>query len=178
MKFCLLGDGSVGKTSIRENFIGREFRSTYLQTIGADFSTRYIKIDEQEYKVQIWDLAGQQHFRSVRKLYYKGSHGFIIVFDLTRLSSLENIIYWIYEAFNKIDEAPIPIVILGNKADIWNETEAGHVSLKSIKEVIKKIEETTMEGLKIPYLETSAKTGQNIQEAFNTMAEKIIDFAK
>ncbi|MHA2203636.1 MAG: Rab family GTPase, partial [Candidatus Hodarchaeales archaeon] len=118
-KICLLGDGGVGKTSLRERFLGKGFQSGYILTIGADFAVQNLEIDGTQYKFQIWDLAGQQRFEAVRALYYKGSHGAILVFDRTRPESLFNLENWKRELFTNVGRQ-IPYIILGNKSDLPN----------------------------------------------------------
>ena len=98
MKLILCGDGAVGKTAIRERYLGRGFSASYLQTIGADFSTteRTIEISgPKSVQYQIWDLAGQSEFQAVRGTYYEGCFGALMVFDITRPASFENIPKWI-----------------------------------------------------------------------------------
>jgi small GTP-binding protein len=170
----LLGDGAVGKTAIRENFLGFNFRANYLMTVGADFALQEIPVGDIVYKMQIWDLSGQTGFQDVRKMYYEGSHGFIVVFDLTRISTLKNIINWVSEAFSNLSYSPIPIAILGNKADLYNLSSDEHISQEMIEKTIQQIQEELIEGqFELPYFNTSAKTDQNIQKAFYSLAHLI-----
>ncbi|MCK5409392.1 MAG: GTP-binding protein, partial [Candidatus Heimdallarchaeota archaeon] len=80
-KIILAGDGAVGKTSIRERYMGKGFQESYLKTIGADFATKKIEKNEEQITFQIWDLAGQESYQSVRKSFYKGAIAAIMVFD-------------------------------------------------------------------------------------------------
>lgn len=170
-KICLLGDGGVGKTSLRERFLGKGFQSGYILTIGADFAVQDLNIDGQQYKFQIWDLAGQQRFEAVRKLYYRGSHGAILVYDSTRPESLYNLANWKQELFTNVGRE-IPYVLLGNKADLPNAIDGGEIS--------KFIEESQREITDIPFvikcLNTSAKSGLNVTEAFELLARTIKDY--
>ena len=99
MKVCLLGDGAVGKTALRKRYLGKQFSSGYVMTIGADFAVKKTEINTNDgtksVKFQIWDLAGQPRFNSVRELYYKGSHGGLLVFDITRRDSFSNLNSWV-----------------------------------------------------------------------------------
>ncbi|WP_455139691.1 Rab family GTPase [Candidatus Hodarchaeum mangrovi] len=170
-KICLLGDGGVGKTSLRERFLGKGFQSGYILTIGADFAVQNLEIDNRQYKFQIWDLAGQQRFSAVRTLYYKGSHGAILVFDRTRPDSLYNLENWKKELFNNVGRQ-VPYVILGNKSDLPNtidEEELNNFIEKSQQE-IQNIP------FRIKYLNTSAKSGENVTEAFSVLGRSIKDF--
>ncbi len=176
MKVCLLGDGAVGKTALRERYLGKQFSSGYVMTIGADFAVKKtnIKTDEgnKDVKFQIWDLAGQPRFNSVRELYYKGSHGALLIFDLTRRDSFTNLPSWIDELYRNSGRGIMPIALLGNKADLRNEAEDS-VSEKDALEFIKQLKIDYNIPYDIPYLETSAKTGENVDESFNHLAQNI-----
>ncbi|MFX0014753.1 MAG: Rab family GTPase [Promethearchaeota archaeon] len=168
-KICLLGDGGVGKTSLRERFLGKGFQSGYILTIGADFAVQNLEIDGMQYKFQIWDLAGQQRFEAVRALYYKGSHGAILVFDRTRPESLYNLENWKKELFTNVGRQ-IPYIILGNKSDLpgitVNQDELTSFLTKSQQEI-------TEINFTITFLNTSAKSGLNVTEAFTELGRTI-----
>ena len=122
-KIVLCGDGAVGKTSLRRAYLGQEFNSNYLETLGADFATKIIKIlyNEEEYQIKylIWDLAGQPNFNAVRTNYFKGSHAILIIYDVTNRKSYENVINWIHEIKKSLSGEGIPpISLLGNKIDL------------------------------------------------------------
>ena len=85
-KITLLGDGAVGKTSLRKTYLGEGFKDGYSMTIGADFAVKRLRIDDQDFVAQIWDLAGQQRFSAVREVYYRGTSGCLLVFDISRRS--------------------------------------------------------------------------------------------
>ncbi len=167
-KICLLGDGGVGKTSLRERFLGKGFQSGYILTIGADFAVQNLEIDETQYKFQIWDLAGQQRFEAVRALYYKGSHGAILVFDRTRPESLYNLENWKRELFTNVGRQ-IPYIVLGNKSDLPNAVDQEELS----KFVETSHREISGISFKIYYLNTSAKSGLNVTEAFTQLGRSI-----
>ncbi len=170
-KICLLGDGGVGKTSLRERFLGKGFQSGYILTIGADFAVQDLDIDGYKYKFQIWDLAGQQRFSAVRALYYKGSHGAILVFDRSRPESLYSLENWKRELFMNVGYQ-IPYILLGNKSDLPNSVDQS--VLNSFIEDSQK--EVTEIPYKIEYLDTSAKSGLNVTEAFTLLARTIKGF--
>ncbi len=167
-KICLLGDGGVGKTSLRERFLGKGFQSGYILTIGADFAVQDLDINEQKYKFQIWDLAGQQRFSAVRALYYKGSHGAILVFDRTRPESLFNLETWKRELFMNVGRQ-IPYIMLGNKSDLPNTVDQQVLDTF----IANSQKEVTDIQYKIEYLDTSAKSGLNVTEAFTLLAMTI-----
>ena len=178
-KISLCGDGKVGKTSIRERYLGHELPGSYSMTIGADFVAKKTEIAGNSVMFQIWDIAGQPYFKSVRKTYYKGSHGSLVVFDLTNRQSFENVPLWINEVWthNRSNNGgyPIPIVILGNKNDLITQKNPV-VSHEEISQQIMRINEYTRRkfNFEINYIPTSAKTGENISEAFKYLATHIM----
>jgi len=172
-KICLLGDGGVGKTSLRERFLGKGFQSGYILTIGADFAVQDIVVNDEQVKFQIWDLAGQQRFSAVRALYYKGSHGAILVFDRTRPESLYNLENWKKELFTNVGRE-IPYIILGNKSDLPNSVDDGELD----RFIQKSQTEITDIPYKIFYLNTSAKSGLNVQDAFESLGKVIRDYIR
>ena len=176
MKVCLLGDGAVGKTALRERYLGKQFSSGYVMTIGADFAVKKTEINTEEgkksIKFQIWDLAGQPRFNSVRELYYKGSHGGLLIFDITRRDSFTNLTSWIEELYRNSGRGTMPIAFLGNKVDLRDEVD-DPVTQNEAHKFIKQFKEQYKIDFEIPYLETSAKTGKNVDESFNILATTI-----
>ncbi|MHA1976298.1 MAG: Rab family GTPase [Candidatus Hodarchaeales archaeon] len=181
MKICLLGDGAVGKTALRERYLGKQFSSGYVMTIGADFAVKKTHINTEEgkksVKFQIWDLAGQPRFNSVRELYYKGSHGGLLVFDITRRDSFTNLTSWIEELYRNSGRGIMPITLLGNKVDLRNEVE-DPVTPEEAQAYIEEIKGEYEIKFDVPYLETSAKTGENVDESFNALAHTIRNYLK
>lgn len=170
MKICLLGDGAVGKTSLRRVFIGQHFIKEYIMTVGADFAIKEIAIPSEydkdvDLKFQIWDLAGQPRFKEVRPKYYQGVKGAILVFDVTRKDSLANLANWINE-LDEITNSELPYVIIGNKTDIRRKSKA-HVTTAQAKKYIDKT-------YNCEYLETSAKTGKNVTKAFELIGSELV----
>ena len=176
MKVCLLGDGAVGKTALRERYLGKQFSSGYVMTIGADFAVKKSKImteeGEKEVKFQIWDLAGQPRFNSVRELYYKGSHGGLLVFDITRRDSFSNLMNWVDELYKNSGRGKMPLTVLGNKVDLREEVD-DPVTKEEVFTFIKELKEAKGIPYEITYLETSAKTGANVDESFKILATSI-----
>ena len=118
LKIVLIGDGGVGKTAIRERYLGKGFKAQYLLTIGADFAMRDDVIRGESIRYQIWDLAGQQRFDAVREVYYKGSVGALLVYDVTRPDSYFNTPKWINELWTNNGRGRVPIVVVANKIDM------------------------------------------------------------
>lgn len=177
LKITLLGDGAVGKTSLRERFMGRGFKTQHLMTIGADFAAidKTVTYNDKDYEVtfQIWDLAGQQRFSSVRARFYQGSLGGLLLFDITRPESFQNLASWLNEIWkNSGSKSPVPVVILGNKSDLRSRSS---VDVKKAEEYCRQLTaNTTKFGFDIIYIETSAKDGINIDEAFNALGQRIL----
>jgi small GTP-binding protein len=181
MKICLLGDGAVGKTALRERYLGKQFSSGYVMTIGADFAVKKTQISTEEgkknVKFQIWDLAGQPRFNSVRELYYKGSHGGLLVFDITRRDSFTNLSSWVEELYRNSGRGVMPITLLGNKVDLRNEVD-DPITPDETQAYIEELKGKYDMNFEVPYLETSAKTGENVDESFNTLAHTIRNYLK
>ncbi|MHA2364085.1 MAG: Rab family GTPase [Candidatus Hodarchaeales archaeon] len=176
LKVCLTGDGAVGKTSLREQYLGQGFKSTYLPTIGADFAIKKMTYNELNIKFQIWDLAGQDRFKNVRSIYYTGCKGFLLVYDVTRRETLENCLNWIQEMKGTLkNTSNIPIMLIGNKIDLRETnakdcltTDDGNDMFLRIHDVMQNNPEHNR------FIETSAKTGQNVALGFEGLAESII----
>ncbi|RLI70277.1 MAG: hypothetical protein DRP02_08365 [Candidatus Gerdarchaeota archaeon] len=172
-KIVLLGDGAVGKTSIREQYLGKGFKEGYSMTIGADFCVKRVQLsNDLVVTFQIWDLAGQQRFDVVRAVYFKGTSGALLVFDVSNPRSFENLPSWLNELTKNNYNRIVPIVLIGNKTDLRGQTpclpkDAGLQYAKALSE---------WTGFEVPYLETSAKTGLNIDEAFRLLSRQIEAF--
>ena len=176
LKIVLIGDGGVGKTAIRERYLGKGFKAQYLLTIGADFAMRDDVIRGESIRYQIWDLAGQQRFDAVREVYYKGSVGALLVYDVTRPDSYFNTPKWINELWTNNGRGRVPIVVVANKIDM-RELSDDTVSPEQGRIFTERLTKLTRpEGFDCFYIETSAKTGVNIQAAFTLLGENIMRF--
>ena len=165
-KIVLLGDRAVGKTSLIRRFVYDQFSDDYIQTIGTKVSKKDIQVEmdgeKHEVTLVIWDVLGQQGYTQVQSAAFRGSHGALFVCDLTRKSTLYSILrYWI----PKLEEvAGVPGVLLANKRDLPN----WEIVMDDLEEFSK------ITGL--PYLLTSAKTGENVEDAFITLAKLMLLF--
>ena len=161
-KILLLGDSSVGKTCLLLRYTEWSFQDIHMVTIGLDYRLKSMKLKSgKDIKLQIWDTAGQDRFRALTKNYYKGSHGILLIYDVTNVQSLENVKTWVTQIREEASKDVI-IYIVANKIDM----EDGRLISKE------KGEELAKE-LGLPYMETSAKYGININETFEDLAERI-----
>lgn len=150
----MTGDAAVGKTSLVRRYIQHSFKENYLVTIGVQVSTQEIKLDNISIRLLVWDVAGQKSFQSVTPLYFKGADAAIIVFDVTNKETFENIENWLNRVFET--EKDSVVVLCGNKIDM---SYARIITPEEAKEKAKQ--------LNLPvYIETSAKTGEGVQELF------------
>ena len=117
IKLLLVGDSGVGKTNILTRFSKNEFNHNTKSTIGVEFGTKILNIKDHNIKLQIWDTAGQERYKSITVAYYKGSKGAIIVYDITRKESFNNILTWLNDIKNNADK-DIVIILVGNKCDL------------------------------------------------------------
>jgi len=178
VKLILMGDSAVGKTALRRRYLGEGFSSEYIATIGADFAHKRAQIGNTEIHFQIWDLAGQQQFSAVRSYYYKGALGGLLLFDVTRPTTLLNAENWVSEYWKHNGKGRIPFVLLGNKVDLRDQS-ASSVSDEDALGFCKRKSELTREaGYDVRYLPTSAKTGLNVEKAFETVGLSYLKFVE
>ena len=154
MKILLLGDSNVGKSCIVLRYTDNIFSHNLLNSIGVDFKLKNIEIDNKKIKLQIWDTAGMEKFRTITTSYYKGAHAFLIVFDITMRDSFDHIVKWMAD-IDKFAKPGVLRILVGNKCDLENErvvdeNEAKEIALK----------------YGINYIETSAKETTNIETLF------------
>lgn len=160
-KILIIGDSGVGKSALLVRYCDDTFNDTFISTIGVDFKIKTIEVDGKNIKLQIWDTAGQERFRTITSSYYRGSHGVILVYAVTDRASFSNVEKWVSEV-DKYATTNVKKLLVGTKSDLANQrvvpTEEG---------------EATAAKLKVPFIETSAKTSSNVEEAFLQMALEI-----
>ena len=161
-KILTIGESGVGKTCILRRFVENKFLKNHLATIGIDFKTKTLTINNQEIKLKIWDTAGQERFRNITTQYYKGADGIVLVYDVTEESSYEKIKDWMAQILSNTQRDEIGLVLLGNKCDMEPRTVTEEQGNKMAEE------------LEISYFETSALTGQGIREAFEQLTKDIM----
>lgn len=173
-----MGEGSVGKTSLRRTYMGEGFRSQYHLTIGADFAVKKMKLaGDHDVSVQIWDLAGQKHFESVRTTFYKGAQGALCVYSVVERGSFDAVMTWVNECWTNAAKK-IPIVLIANKIDLREQFVDNPVMAQTIvttEEGKALAEKIASQGVITSFLETSAKTGHNVEAAFLELAIKILE---
>jgi Ras-related protein Rab-7A len=165
LKVIILGDSGVGKTSLMNQYVNRKFSIQYKATIGADFLTKEIFVDDRNVTMQIWDTAGQERFQSLGVAFYRGADACVLVFDVNNVKSFETLDSWRDEFLIQAsprDPEHFPFVVLGNKVDV---EEAKRM-------VFQKRAQTWCQSKgNIPYFETSAKENFNVEQAFQTVAK-------
>ena len=165
-KILLLGDSGVGKSSLLLRYTKNEFISDLRSTIGVEFALKYLTVDNFQLKVQIWDTAGMERYRSITNAYYKGARGVIVVYDICRQKSFENVDKWIDDFKSKADDDAV-ILLIGNKSDLDEK-----------REVSKEEAESKAQKNKFGFMETSAKDNNNVQKAFETLFHEIVKIYK
>jgi len=162
-KICVIGEAAVGKTSLIRRFVLDKFDDRYLSTIGTKTSAKDIKItlDKKGFylTLQIWDILGLRCFSKLQRRAYKGAKGAFIVIDITRKETLRSFGDWLISLYKVAGE--IPVVVLGNKNDL--EAEIGR----------NEIEKVAVD-YGFPYYQTSARTGENVKEAFHTLGKLLV----
>ncbi|XP_037052437.1 ras-related protein Rab-35 [Bradysia coprophila] len=160
-KLLIIGDSGVGKSSLLIRFSDNTFSGNYITTIGVDFKIRTVLINGQRVKLQIWDTAGQERFRTITSTYYRGTHGVIIVYDVTNGESFANVKRWLQEIEHNCDV--VNKILVGNKNDDPNR-----------KVVITEDAQRFAKQMDIQLFETSAKDNINVEEMFLTITEKVL----
>lgn len=160
-KLLLIGDSGVGKSCLLLRFADDTYTESYISTIGVDFKIRTIELDGKTIKLQIWDTAGQERFRTITSSYYRGAHGIIVVYDVTDLDSFNNVKQWLQE-IDRYASDSVNKLLVGNKCDMSARKVVDYNTAKEFAEQ-----------LGIPFLETSARTSTNVEQAFLTMAAEI-----
>ncbi|XP_011640660.1 ras-related protein Rab-37 [Pogonomyrmex barbatus] len=161
-KTILLGDSGVGKTSLLVQFdTGRFQPGNFAATVGIGFTNKVVIVDDTPIKLQIWDTAGQERFRSVTHAYYRDAHALLLLYDVTNKTSYDNIRAWLSEIREHANE-DVVIMLLGNKSDCGTE-----------RAVKREDGERLAQEYKVPFMETSAKTGLNVELAFLAVAREL-----
>ena len=160
-KIVIIGDSGVGKSCMLLRFADGTFTDSFISTIGVDFKIKTLNIDNKKIKLQIWDTAGQDRFKSITSSYYRGAHGIILVYDITDNDSFRNIEKWLGD-IERYGLKDVNKLLIGNKCDL---TEKRVVEYEKGKQLAN--------DLNIIFIETSAKDSTNINDAFIIMTNEI-----
>jgi small GTP-binding protein len=167
IKLLLLGEQAVGKSSLLMRYTDNEFHLNIMGTGGMDLKRKMIQINNNDVKVMIYDTAGHERFRSIAKTQYKGSQGVILIYDVTEKKSFDRVSNWVDSIKENSDTQNVEILLVGNKIDMNYERV---VSFADGNDLAK--------NFGINFMETSAKTGDNVESAFFTIIKKIFDKEK
>ena len=160
---------------MKDRFLGKGFESSYMMTIGADFATYTTQIDNEEVKLQIWDLAGQTRFKEVRSGFYSGTLGALLVYDVTRKDTAESLIGWVEEAKKFSGNSNVSFILVGNKIDLRKQAPESVTKRQGLL-IAKKLAKSN--NSVVPYVETSAKDNLNVPQAFMDLATVILESLK
>jgi len=160
-KVVLIGDSGVGKSNLLTRFTKNEFNIESKSTIGVEFATKTIAIDNKKIKAQIWDTAGQERYRAITSAYYRGAVGALLVYDITKRQTYENVTRWLKELRTHASD-DMMVILIGNKTDLRHMRGVPTEEAKSFSE---------LEGLL--FIETSALEGSNVDTAFTKILSEI-----
>lgn len=162
-KLLLIGDSGVGKTCLLFRYVEDTFNSTFISTIGIDFKIKTIELNGKKIKLQIWDTAGQERFQTITASYYRGAMGIIMVYDITSRKTFDNIQRWL-KNIQSLASDDVKKLVVGNKCDMDD------------RRVVSKEEgQMKADEYGIDFLETSARTGVNVDEAFQKLSNAILE---
>lgn len=165
-KLIVVGDSGVGKTSILASYMNASFTDATQPTLGVEFFSKVLKKGDKNIQLMLWDTAGQDIFRSVTRSYYRGSHGALLVFDLTKKDSFSNLGSWLHDIRESAGKNVV-VLLLGNKLDLCEDD----ITMRAVtsEEAMEYAASNDME-----YIEGSAKEKIRIEEAFDTCIEQIL----
>ena len=163
LKYIIIGDASVGKSCLMQSFLSQSVRSKHEPTVGVEFGAKVIEVNGERVKLQIWDTAGSEQYRSITRSYYRAAAAAILVYDVTRRQSFAHLAEWLDEA--RINGNPnISVIVVGNKIDLHTQREI-----------------STEEGKKwasdngLLFIETSAKNSQGVSDTFTFSCKDIME---
>ena len=161
-KLLLIGNSSVGKSSLLVRFVDDIWEENFVPTIGVDFKLKTLEIDGKKVKLQIWDTAGQERFKNITASYYRGGNGVLVVYDITDRDSFNNLNSWLIEIEKNANKNVFKLLI-GNKNDLESERKVSYNEGKEFAD---------SNGMQ--FIETSAKTSDKVYDAFKLLTNEII----
>lgn len=164
-KLLIIGDSGVGKSSLLLRFSDNQFQGTYITTIGVDFKIRTIDVDGERVKLQIWDTAGQERFRTITATYYRGTHGVLVVYDVTNGESFANVKRWLHEIDQNCEM--VSRILVGNKDDDPSRKVVNPHDARAFASQ-----------MGIDLFETSAKENKNVEEMFMAITRQVLKAKK
>lgn len=162
LKFIILGDGAVGKTTLLHRYVKREFLDTTTMTIGVEFLTKQIELNSVICQLILWDITGQERFRFMIERYIRGASGALLLFDITNMTSFVNIGKWVHLVQKYYQK--LPIILIAAKCDLEDFSMVADIYAKKTQERFGMID----------FVKTSSKTGLNVDKAFETLVEYAI----
>ena len=167
VKILILGDSGVGKSSLIMRWTADTFSANIIGTVGVNFKTKKIVINNENIQVQVWDTAGQEHFHKITTSYYRGAHGIMLVYDVSDSRTMDNAEYWIKNIKAHASET-VHVALIGNKADLRSSAESATACTDPV------LATTYAQKFGVPYFETSAKESTNVDTAFMNMVKEIV----
>ncbi|MFX1343862.1 MAG: Rab family GTPase [Promethearchaeota archaeon] len=163
LKILTAGEGGVGKTTLLHRYVEGKFSAETKMTIGVEFFLKETEVDAKQCTLQLWDFGGQERFRFLLESYVLGAKGALLMFDLTRMSSLENLEQWLNIV--RKGDPNLPVLFLGTKLDLTDEIQVDDDYARSF------LNEFNL----IDFLKISSKTGENVYTAFDLLTQKILE---
>mmetsp|Transcript_7741 Transcript_7741/g.22032 ORF Transcript_7741/g.22032 Transcript_7741/m.22032 type:complete len:197 (+) Transcript_7741:180-770(+) len=163
VKLLLLGDSAVGKSSLLMRFCESRFDENFVLTIGVDFKWKQVERNGKKLKLQVWDTAGQERFRTITPAYYRAAMGVVITYDITDQASFDHVEYWVQQ-LHQHGDAQVQRILVGNKSD-----------LSDLRKVKTEDGEKLAARFNMSFFETSAKTGESVDDAFLHIAGQVFE---
>jgi small GTP-binding protein len=165
-KILVAGEGGAGKTSLLRRYVDGMFDESTVMTVGVDFFTMEMEFDNAHCSLQLWDLGGQRRFRYLLDSYVMGARGALLLFDLTKMPKIGNILEWVNIV--RLHDINLPILLVGSKMDLEDFIAVDDESALHIKNAFNMID----------YIKTSAKTGYNVEDTFKLLVRKLTEVSK
>ncbi len=172
IKIVIVGDAAVGKTALRKKYSDTTYDQEYKHVLGADFATKHFSKNNEDFSMQVWDIAAKERFDKSKELFFKSIFGALLVFDVTNRDSFNNIHYWL-EELRKVESKELALIIIGNKTDLRSDQESASITREEGQELASKLSEEI--GFDVSYVETCAITGTGVEVAFRMLEERTTD---